>query len=180
MGIVDGREQIDTARDGVTINRLLIFVQQGQIVCRAAAGPIAPDLGVRLDPNSGISGACFRTAEIVRCDDTETDPRVNLQASRRLNTRSMVAVPLCGRRSVVGMIEVFSAEAYRFNDSDVRGVSLLAELILGAMKPEEEERLERFPQTLAPDAEAPRGPAPQDLHVLADGAPKDLLLQPVA
>ena len=127
-----------TGADGVAI----ALVQQGQIVCRAAAGAIAPDLGVRLDPNSGISGACFRTAEIVRCDDTETDPRVNLQASRRLNARSMVAVPLCGRRSVVGMIEVFSIEAYCFNDSDVRSLSLLAELILGAMKPEEEERLE--------------------------------------
>ncbi|HEY7615573.1 MAG TPA: GAF domain-containing protein, partial [Terriglobales bacterium] len=83
-----------TGADGVAI----ALVQEGQIVCRAAAGPIAPDLGVRLDPNSGISGACFRTAEIVRCDDTETDPRVNVEASRRLNTRSMVAVPLCGRR----------------------------------------------------------------------------------
>jgi len=146
-----------TGADGVAI----ALVQQGQIVCRAAAGPIAPDLGVRLDPNSGISGACFRTAEIVRCDDTETDPRVNLQASRRLNTRSMVAVPLCGRRSVVGMIEVFSAEAYRFNDSDVRGVSLLAELILGAMKPEEEERLEALSPVAIHSSRVPHVPRPK-------------------
>jgi N-acetylmuramoyl-L-alanine amidase len=146
-----------TGADGVAI----ALVQQGQIVCRAAAGPIAPDLGVRLDPNSGISGACFRTAEIVRCDDTETDPRVNLQASRRLNARSMVAVPLCGRRSVVGMIEVFSTEAYCFNDSDVRSLSLLAELVLGAMKPEEEERLEALSPVAIHPSRTPHVPRPR-------------------
>ena len=146
-----------TSADGVAI----ALVQQGQIVCRAAAGPIAPDLGARLDPNSGISGACFRAAEIVRCDDTETDSRVNLQASRRLNARAMVAVPLCGRRSVVGMIEVFSKKAYCFNDSDVRNLSLLAELILGAMKPEEEERLEALSQVAIHPSRMPHAPRPK-------------------
>jgi N-acetylmuramoyl-L-alanine amidase/putative methionine-R-sulfoxide reductase with GAF domain len=138
LQLVSERALALTGADGVAI----ALVQEGQIVCRAAAGPIAPDLGVRLDPNSGISGACFRTAEVIRCDDAENDPRVNVQASRRLNTRSMVAVPLCGRRSVVGMIEAFSTKVHGFDKSDVRSLSLLGELILGAMKPEEEERLE--------------------------------------
>src|SRR4029077_18702654 len=108
---------------------------------RASAGVIAPDAGMRLDPNSGFSGACFRTGQIVRCDDVENDPRVNVQACRRLGTRSMVAVPLAGQRSVIGLLEAFSSAAYGFNDSDVRSLSLLAELILAAMKPEEEDRL---------------------------------------
>lgn len=131
-----------TGADGVGI----ALVQDGEIVCRAATGPIAPDIGARLNPKSGISGACFRTAEIVRCDDAENDPRVDAQASRNLNARSMVAVPLCGRRSVIGLIEAFSTEAYGFNESDVKSLGLLAELILGAIKPEEEELLE----TLSP------------------------------
>ena len=127
-----------TGADGVAI----ALVQEGEIICRAATGPIAPDVGARLDPNSGISGACFRTAQIVRCDDAEKDPRVDVEVSRRLNTRSLLAVPLCGRRSVVGLLEAFSTDAYGFNESDVRSLRLLAELILGAMKPDEEERLE--------------------------------------
>ncbi|HEY7616419.1 MAG TPA: N-acetylmuramoyl-L-alanine amidase, partial [Terriglobales bacterium] len=45
-------------------------------------------------------------------------------------------------------------EAYGFNDSDVRSLSLLAELILGAMKPEEEERLESLsPVAIQPATE---------------------------
>jgi len=44
-----------TGADGVAI----ALVQEGEIVCRAATGPIAPDIGARLDPKAGISGACF-------------------------------------------------------------------------------------------------------------------------
>ena len=143
-----------TGADGVAI----ALVQEGEIICRAATGPIAPDVGARLDPNTGISGACFRTAQVVRCDDAENDSRVDVRASRRLNTRSMLAVPLCGRRSVVGLLEAFSTDAYGFNDSDVRSLSLLGELILGAMKPEEEERLEALsPVPLKPVVAAPAG-----------------------
>lgn len=129
-----------TGADGVAI----ALVQHGEIICRAASGPIAPEIGVRLDPNSGFSGICLRTAEIVRCNDAENDSRVNVNASRKLNARSMIAVPLRGRRSVIGLLEAFSIDAYGFNDSDERSLILLAELILGAMKPEEEERLEEL------------------------------------
>jgi N-acetylmuramoyl-L-alanine amidase len=58
----------------------------------------------------------------------------------------MVAVPLAGQRSVIGLLEAFSSAAYGFNDSDVRSLSLLAELILAAMKPEEEDRLAEISQ----------------------------------
>lgn len=128
-----------TGADGVAI----ALADGEQIVCRAAAGSIAPDRGARLDLNSSFSGACFRNAQIVRCDDSETDARVNVQACRWLGTRSMVAAPLSGRRSVIGLLEAFSREAYGFNDSDVRSLNLLGELILAAIKPEEEAQLEQ-------------------------------------
>ena len=127
-----------TGADGIAI----ALVHEGEIICRAAAGPIAPDVGVKLDLNAGFSGYCLRTGESVRCDDAEKDPRVNQQASHRLNAKSMLAVPLCGRRSVLGLIEAFSSEAYGFTESDLGSLKLLAELILGAMKPQEQEQLE--------------------------------------
>jgi N-acetylmuramoyl-L-alanine amidase len=129
-----------TGADGIAI----ALVHEGEIICRAASGPIAPDIGVKLDLNAGFSGFCLRTGESVRCDDTESDPRVNRQASQRLKARSMLAVPLCGRHSVLGLIEAFSAEAYGFTDSDLGSLKLLAELILGAMRPEEQSKLENL------------------------------------
>ena len=131
-----------TGADGVAI----ALAEENAIVCRASAGTIAPESGARLDPESGFSGACLRTGGIVRCDDSETDRRVNLQVCRRLGTRSIVAVPITSSRGVIGLLEAFSAEAYGFNDSDVRSLNLLAELILAALKPEEENRLAEISQ----------------------------------
>jgi hypothetical protein len=42
----------------------------------------------------------------------------------------MVAVPLCGRRRVIGLLEAFCSWPFGFNDSDVRNLSLLAELVV--------------------------------------------------
>src|SRR5437870_4802588 len=133
LQLVAERALAISGADGVAI----ALAEGDAIICRASAGVVAPDARARLDPNSGFSGACFRTGGIVRCDNVENDPRVNLQACRRLGTRSIVAVPLCAQHSVIGLLEAFSRDAYAFNDSDVRSLNLLAELILAALKPEE-------------------------------------------
>ena len=125
-----------TGADGLAI----ALAENNEIVLRAAAGSIRPDVGARIDRDSAFSGAAFRTAQVVNCDDTETDSRVNLQACRKLGARSMVAVPLCGRRRVIGLLEAFSSWPFGFNDSDVRNLTLLAELVLAALKPEDEDR----------------------------------------
>jgi N-acetylmuramoyl-L-alanine amidase/putative methionine-R-sulfoxide reductase with GAF domain len=125
-----------TGADGLGI----ALAENNEIVLRASAGVIKPDVGARIERDSAFSGACFRTAQIIRCDDTETDDRVNLYACRQLGARSMVAVPLCGRRRVIGLLEAFSADPFGFNDSDVSSLELLAELVVGALKPEDEDR----------------------------------------
>jgi N-acetylmuramoyl-L-alanine amidase/putative methionine-R-sulfoxide reductase with GAF domain len=125
-----------TGADGLGI----ALAENNEIVLRASAGVIKPDVGARIQRDSAFSGACFRTAQIIRCDDTETDDRVNLYACRQLGARSMVAVPLCGRRRVIGLLEAFSADPFGFNDSDVSSLELLAELVVGALKPEDEDR----------------------------------------
>jgi len=144
-----------TGADGLAI----ALAENDEIVLRAAAGSIRPDVGARIDRDSAFSGACFRTAQVVNCDDTETDPRVNLQACRKLGARSMVAVPLCGRRRVIGLLEAFSSWPFGFNDSDVRNLTLLAELVLAALKPEDEDRFANSAQIAAKKLEPSKPPA---------------------
>ena len=84
----------------------------------------------------------------MRCDDSESDSRVDVEVCRRLGTRSIVAVPIASAHGTIGLLEAFSAEAHGFNDSDVRSLNLLAELILAAIKPEEENRLAEISQRL--------------------------------
>ena len=156
LQLVAERAVAITGADGLAI----ALAENNEIVLRAAAGDVRPDVGARIDRDSAFSGACFRSAQIVMCDDTETDPRVNLQACRKLGARSMVAVPLCGRRRVIGLLEAFSTWPFAFNDSDVRNLSLLAELVLGALKPEDEDRFAESAQAAATTLEPPPRPAP--------------------
>src|SRR5437879_5340130 len=150
LHLVAERAQTVTGADGIAI----ALAEEDEIICRASVGTMAPDRGVRLDSRAGFSGACFRTGRIVRCDDSETDARVNVEACRRLGTRSMVAVPLLGQDSVVGLLEAFSTEPYGFNDGDVRGLNLLAELILAALKPEDEDRIVRAAKVAAAELQS--------------------------
>ena len=150
LQLVADRAVAITGADGLAI----ALAENNEIVLRAAAGTVRPDLGARIDRDSAFSGACFRTAKIVRCNDTETDARVNLQACRRLGARSMVAVPLCGRGRGIGVLQAFSAQPFGFDDSDVRNLSLLAELLLGALTPEDEDRFSESAQVAATKLEA--------------------------
>jgi N-acetylmuramoyl-L-alanine amidase/putative methionine-R-sulfoxide reductase with GAF domain len=145
-----------TGADGLGI----ALAENNEIVLRASAGAIKPGIGARIDRDSAFSGACFRTAQIIRCDDTETDDRVNLQACRQLGARSMVAVPLCGRRRVIGLLEAFSTDPFGFNDSDVASLELLAELILGALKPEDEDRFAESARVAEAELTTPEIPIP--------------------
>src|SRR5262249_55701283 len=47
------------------------------MVCRASAGADAPPVGARLQVGSGFSGECVRAGRLLRCDDTESDDRVD-------------------------------------------------------------------------------------------------------
>src|SRR5258706_13711400 len=140
-----------TGADGLGI----ALAENNEIVLRASAGVIKPDVGARIQRDSAFSGACFRTAQIIRCDDTETDDRVKLYACRQLGARSMVAVPLCGSPRVIGLLEAFSADPFGFNDSDIGSLELLAELILGALKPEDEDRFAESAQVAEANLAAP-------------------------
>jgi len=104
------------------------LARAGEMVCRATTGEDAPDLGVRLDTTSGLSGACLQTGKVQLCSDTEADPRVNAEASRRLGVRSILVLPLPGGdgKEPFGILEVFSSRANAFGDRDVNTLQVLA------------------------------------------------------
>jgi N-acetylmuramoyl-L-alanine amidase/putative methionine-R-sulfoxide reductase with GAF domain len=174
LQLVAERAVAITGADGMAI----ALAENDEIVLRASAGTVRPDVGARIDRDSAFSGASFRTAQIVNCDDTETDPRVNVEACRRLGARSMVAVPLCGRRRVIGLLEAFSSWPFGFNDSDVRNLSLLAELVVSALKPEDEDRFANSAEMAATKLETPPPPAviatPVVAQPVAPPTPRDV------
>jgi N-acetylmuramoyl-L-alanine amidase len=177
LQLVAERAVAITGADGLAI----ALAENNEIVLRASAGTVRPDVGARIDRDSAFSGACFRMAQVVSCDDTETDTRVNLQACRRMGARSMIAVPLCGRRRVIGLLEAFFAWPFGFNDSDIRSLSLLAELVVGALKPEDEDRFAESAQVAATKLEGASLPATAPTAVVPPKpVPRPVQVEPTA
>jgi putative methionine-R-sulfoxide reductase with GAF domain len=104
-----------------------------EIICRARTGRTAPDLGVRLQTDSGISADCVRTGEVVLCHDAESNPRVDMAACHRLGARSILAAPLRHFRRTLGVFEVLSAVPYAFDNGDVATMQLLSSMMVAAI-----------------------------------------------
>ncbi|HLW85808.1 MAG TPA: GAF domain-containing protein [Candidatus Sulfotelmatobacter sp.] len=104
-----------------------------EIVCRARAGRTAPDLGVRLQTDAGISAEAVRTGEVMLCNDAERNPRVDLASCRRLGVRSILVSPLRHFRRTLGVFEVLSSSAGAFDHRDVATMQLLSSMMVAAI-----------------------------------------------
>ena len=96
----------------------LALTRGHEMVCRAATGLHAPDLGVPLNTSDGLSGACLHTCQPQLCADTESDPRVAPAIARGLGIRSMLIVPVLDDEDLVGVLEVFSSEPAAFSEHE--------------------------------------------------------------
>ncbi len=123
---------------------VIALEQAGEILCRASSGN-APPIGATVDPNAGLSGECIRTGEIVRCEDTETDPRADRLVCRRLQLRSIVIVPVRCQGRPAGVLEAFSSQARAFQSSDVLMLRRVSDLVAEIALPK--------PDSAAPPAE---------------------------
>ncbi|MFZ0732379.1 MAG: GAF domain-containing protein [Candidatus Sulfotelmatobacter sp.] len=104
-----------------------------EIVCRARAGRTAPDLGVRLQTDAGISAEAVRSGEIMLCHDAERNPRVDLASCRRLGVRSILVSPLRYYRRTLGVFEVLSSTPGAFDERDVATMQLLSGMMVAAI-----------------------------------------------
>jgi len=109
------------------------LAEDGDMVYRATSGIAQPYLGLRLKMESSLSGLCVQTGEILRCDDSDIDPRVDREACRKVGLRSMIVIPLKHKELTVGVLKAMSAQPGKFCDADMKLLGLLSELIGAAM-----------------------------------------------
>lgn len=129
LRLIADRAQAFTRATGAAI----ALQEEAEMICRASAGD-APPVGARLQVGSGFSGECVRAGRLLRCDDSETDPRVDQESCRALGIRSMIAIPIRAKGGVVGLLEVFSPNAGAFTDNDNIIVRRLAETTASAVR----------------------------------------------
>jgi putative methionine-R-sulfoxide reductase with GAF domain len=129
ISAITERAQHLTAATGAAI-----ALRRGEeIICSARAGRTAPDLGVRLQTDIGISAECVRTGEVMVCHDAERNPRVDLASCRRLGVRSILVSPLRHYRRTLGVFEVLSSSPSAFDQRDVATMQLLSSLMVAAI-----------------------------------------------
>jgi TonB family protein len=121
---------VNHARALTGSNGAAIALRQGTVVlCRARSGATSPPLGAQLDADFGISGECLRTGKALRCEDSETDPRLDPEVCRQLGLRSIAVVPIFESTTVAGILEVFASQPRAFDDRHVEILQQLAELV---------------------------------------------------
>jgi putative methionine-R-sulfoxide reductase with GAF domain len=129
LHLIVRRAQVFTRADSAA----LALTEGEDMVCRANFGPSAPSRGVHLKVGSGFSGECVRTGSLLRCDDSETDGRVDPESCRYLGIRSMIAAPIRWDLSIIGLLEVFSSEPNAFSPDADLVLSRLAEITAEAV-----------------------------------------------
>ena len=129
MDLVAQRSQSLTGADGSVIE----LAEGDEMVYRASGGSAASMLGLRLKRAGSLSGLCVAEGHPLRCDDSETDSRVDREACRKVGLRSMIVVPLKHNDTVVGVLKVLSGRAAYFGEHDARLLLLMSELIAAAM-----------------------------------------------
>lgn len=129
MDLVCERTQALTQAGAAVIE----LAEGSDMVYRAASGFAANQLGLRLKRDGSLSGLCVRLGEIMRCDDSETDARVDRNACRKVGLRSMLVVPLQHDGATVGVLKVMARHSNGFGDNDVRVLQLMSDLIAASM-----------------------------------------------
>ncbi|MFZ0588697.1 MAG: TonB family protein [Candidatus Sulfotelmatobacter sp.] len=112
----------------------IVLERGGEWVCRASTGRSAPQLGARLDTASGLSGACVATRTVQRCDDTENDPRADVEACRILGIRSAMILPVLRNGELAGVFEAFSTLPSGFGERDERTLEALSRRVLNNLE----------------------------------------------
>jgi PAS domain S-box-containing protein len=125
---------VERARELTGADGAVIELAEGEwMVYRAASGTAAAHVGVRVPIATSLTGLCVREGQLLRCDDSETDPRVDRGACHRVGVRSMIVVPLRHDGQVVGVLKVLSARAAAFGNEVADMLELMSGLLAAAM-----------------------------------------------
>jgi GAF domain-containing protein len=107
----------------------IALLEDNEMICRASAGPSAPVRGAEVQVKSGLTGESVRTRQVLRCDDAETDSRVNRESCRGLGIKSVMVLPLLREQEVIGVFELLADRPSAFEERDITALERLAEMV---------------------------------------------------
>jgi TonB family protein len=174
LAVIAQRAQAFTNASGTAI--ALSEGNAGEIVCRARAGSAAPEVGTALRVEGTFTGLCIQSGKELRCDDAETDTRVDQAAIRALGIRSMVAIPIKEEGRVVGVLAVFARTAHAFRITHVVVLKTMADQIAAYLQSKQRDETSSpeplpVPPVKAVAVAAAASPAPPPAVVIKPAQP---------
>jgi TonB family protein len=172
LTVIAQRAQAFTNASGTAI--ALSEGNADEIICRARSGSAAPEVGAALRVEGSFTGLCIQTGKELRCDDAETDTRVDTVAIRSLGIRSMVVTPIREDNRVIGVLACFAPTAHAFTITHVAVLKTMADQIGVLLQKEKRNREEgivpEVPANSGPVHSKPSTPAPLPPPVVVKSA----------
>jgi EAL domain-containing protein (putative c-di-GMP-specific phosphodiesterase class I) len=113
-----------------TANGVMIGIADHEgVTYVCGAGNTGSRVGTRVNLDSSLTGLAVRTGQIMRSDDTASDPRVDAEACRQLSVASLVCVPLSRAQETLGVMAVNAARPHAFTDDDVATLRRLSDFV---------------------------------------------------
>jgi PAS domain S-box-containing protein len=119
------RAQRLAGADGASVQ----WFEGGDAVIHHASGTAADCIGLRLDRAASLSGVAALNGLTVYSADTATDPRVDSEACRKLQARSLICAPLYRESRIEGVLSVMAIEPQAFDELAVETTRLMAEFV---------------------------------------------------
>ncbi len=114
----------------------IYLMDEGDLVLAATYGFDAAFIGkIRIKVGEGITGAVARDKQFISLNRASQDPRYkNFPELQEEKYNSMLSFPITDKKDIFGVINVNSTSMKTFSDDEVYFVSIIANLILTAVK----------------------------------------------
>lgn len=114
----------------------IYLIKDEELVLTATHGLNPAAVGrVRLKIGEGITGAAAQNRTYISVKNASQDPRYRyFPETREERYNAMLSFPICDKNEVLGVINVQTVQAKEFAQDEVYFVSIVANLILGAMR----------------------------------------------
>jgi two-component system, cell cycle sensor histidine kinase and response regulator CckA len=122
--IVERAQRLADA-DGASVQ----WVDGDESVFHHASGTAEPCVGLRLRLDRSLSGLAIRERRAVHSSDTHSDDRVDADACRKLQARSLICAPLYRGGSAVGALSIMGTSVDAFDEIDIEMTRLMAEFV---------------------------------------------------
>jgi len=129
LRLIARRAMIVTRASGVAI----AIGDRDGMYCRTSIG-LAPDEGVDLRPDRGISGYCLSSGKAVNCPDALSDSRVDPMIARQLEIGSILVVPVFAAGKLAAILEVLSKHRNAFDKYHTSRLEVFGALLGAALE----------------------------------------------